>query len=135
MNLLQSAIKLAQLAVREAEHIKVPMTICVLDMHGNVVLKHRMDGSILVAIEMAERKAFATVALKMRTSDISERAQPGQQFFVFSIAAGERYWTDGGGVPFLIDGQMVGGLGISGGSIEQDIAVAEAAVKAFSGGA
>jgi uncharacterized protein GlcG (DUF336 family) len=131
VSLLESAQKLAQLAEREAERIKVPMTICVLDVHGNIVLKHRMDGSALVSVEMAERKAFATIALKMKTEDISARAQPGQQFFVFSLAAGDRYWTDGGGVPFVIDGEVVAGLGVSGGSIEQDVAVAEAAIEAF----
>ena len=131
MSLLESAEKLAQFAEREAHRIQVAMTICVLDVHGNIVLKHRMDGAILVSIEMAERKAFATIALKMKTSDISARAQPGEQFFVFSLAAGDRYWTDGGGVPFLIDGQMVAGLGVSGGSIEQDVAMAEAAIEAF----
>ena len=131
MNILKSAITLARLAEEEATRAGLKLTFCVIDLHGNVVLKHRMDGAILISVEMAERKAFTVAALHIKTSDISAGSAPGQPFSLLATAAGERYWIDGGGVPFHVGGQFVGGFGVSGGSVAQDVAIAEAAMKAF----
>lgn len=121
---------LAKFAEDEAKRIQRAMTFCVLDIHGNMVLKHRMDGSLLISVEMAERKAFAVAALQMKTEAMSDLAGPGQAFQRMT-AAGDRYWIDGGGVPVVIDGEVVAGFGVSGGSIAEDVAVAEAAIAAL----
>jgi uncharacterized protein GlcG (DUF336 family) len=131
MNILKSAITLAGLAEEEAVSAGLKLTFCVIDLHGNVVLKHRMDEAILISVEMAERKAFTVAALHIKTSDISAGSAPGQPFSLLASAAGDRYWIDGGGVPFHVGGQFVGGFGVSGGSISEDVAIAEAAMKAF----
>lgn len=131
MDILASAIKLAEFAREEAGRLKVPMTFCVIDLHGNIVLKHRMTGANLISLEMAERKAYTVAALHMKTSEISALTQAGQPFHLVAMAAGDRYWTDGGGVPLSIDGQLVAGFGVSGGSVAQDVEVAEAAIRAF----
>ncbi len=131
MDILTPAIKLAKFAGEEAVRINVRLTFCVIDLHGNIVLKHRMTGANLISLEMAERKAFTVAALHIKTADISALSQAGQPFHLLAMAAGERYWTDGGGVPFSVNGQLVAGFGVSGGSVAQDVAVAEAAVRAF----
>lgn len=131
MDILAAAIKVAELGAEEARRIKVPMTFCVIDIHGNMVLKHRMTGSMLIALEMAERKAFTSAALHMKTADMSAKSREGEPFHLVAVAAGDRYWTDGGGVPLVIDGKVVGGFGVSGGSVAQDVQVAEAALRDF----
>lgn len=131
MDLLTPAIALAKLAAEEACRLNVKLTFCVTDLHGNVILKHRMTGSNLISLEMAERKAYAVAALHMKTSDMAAKSLPGEPFHILMAAAGDKYWIDGGGVPFLIKGELVAGFGVSGGSVAQDVAVAEAATKAF----
>lgn len=131
VKLLQSAITLSRLAEEEATHSKLALTFCVVDLHGNVVLKHRMDGSMLIAIEMAERKAYTSASLLMPTSEMAKSALPGQPFALLATAAGDKFWIDAGGVPFRVDGQIVGGFGVSGATAAEDQRVAEAAIRAF----
>lgn len=131
MDLLTPAIKLAEFADQEARKAGTKMTFCVTDLHGNIVLKHRMTGSVLISLEMAERKAYAAAALHMKTADMSAKSAAGEPFHILMAAAGDKYWIDGGGVPFRIKGELVAGFGVSGGSVAEDIAVAEAAVKAY----
>lgn len=63
MNLLETAKRLAELAEEEARRMNVPITISVVDIHGNIVLKHRMSGALLISIEMSERKAYTSASL------------------------------------------------------------------------
>ena len=90
-----------------------------------------MTGSNLISLEMAERKAYAVAALHLKTSDMSAKSAAGQPFHIVMVAAGDKYWIDGGGVPFSVSGELVAGFGVSGGSVAQDVAVAEAAVRAY----
>ena len=78
MNLLETSKRLAEFAEEEARRINVPVTISVVDIHGNIVLKQRMTGSPLLSIEMSERKAYTSALLRMRTEEINPLVQPGQ---------------------------------------------------------
>ena len=131
MDLLTPSIKLAELAEKEARKLGVKMAFCVIDLHGNIVLKHRMTGSILIGLEMAERKAYAAAALQMKTEDMAARSAEGEPFHIVMVGAGEKYWIDGGGVPFRVGSELIGGFGVSGGTVAQDISVAESAIKAY----
>jgi uncharacterized protein GlcG (DUF336 family) len=131
MDLLTPSVKLAGLAEAEARRLRRKMVFCVIDLHGNIVLKHRMTGSILIGLEMAERKAYAAAALQMKTADMAAHALPGEPFHIVMVGAGDKYWIDGGGVPFRIKGEIVAGFGVSGGTVDEDVAVAEAAIGAF----
>jgi Haem-degrading len=70
MNLLETAKRLAELAEEEARRMNVPITISVVDIHGNIVLKHRMAGALLISIEMSERKAYPCVSESSKAEEV-----------------------------------------------------------------
>jgi uncharacterized protein GlcG (DUF336 family) len=132
MDFLESAKKLADLVEAEALASKVPVTVCVMDIHGNVILKHRMTEAPAFSIEIAERKAYTSALIGVRTADLLPLVQPGQELFSLSFLGGGRFVAMGGGVPLTDDGKVFAGVGVSGGSTAaQDIAIVEAAVAKF----
>jgi len=129
MNLLETAKRLAELAEEEAQRMNVPITISVVDIHGNIVLKHRMSGALLISIEMSERKAYTSASLHMRTEKMTPLVQPGQPLYTLTSTAGGRYVALGGGVPLRDGEEFVAGVGVSGGTTEQDTIIVEAAFR------
>ena len=129
MDLLTLAKTLAERAEAEATKVKVPVSVCVVDIHGNVVLQHRMTGAPLFSIEIAERKAYTSAIVQMRTADLLPLVQPGQPLFALGTVAGGRYCAMAGGVPLTSEGAAVAGIGVSGGTVEQDVSIVEAALK------
>ncbi len=107
---------------------KVPVAVCVIDVHGNVVLQHRMTGAPVFSIELSERKAYTSALVGMRTADILPLVQPGQPLYPLSMVSAGRFCAMGGGVPLTSEGQVVAGVGVSGGTVEQDVAIVEAAI-------
>jgi uncharacterized protein GlcG (DUF336 family) len=102
--------------------------LCAIDVHGNVILKQRMTGAKLISIEMAERKAYTAAALDMKTADMSSLAAPGKALHTLASVAGGRYTVLGGGIPLRVAGQFLGGVGVSGGTTEQDTEIMETAL-------
>jgi uncharacterized protein GlcG (DUF336 family) len=128
MDLLIFAKKVADRVEAEASRANVPVCVCVIDVHGNVILKHRMSGAPAHSIELSERKAYTSALTGMRTADLIPLVQPGQPLFPLMTVAQGRYCPMGGGAPLSSDGQMVAGVGVSGGSLEQDVAILEAGI-------
>src|ERR1700719_3552312 len=108
---------------------KVPVAVCVVDVHGNVVLQHRMTGAPLFALELSERKAYTSALVRLRTADLVPLVQPGQALYPLFMVSGGRYSAMGGGVPLANEGEVVAGVGVSGGTTEQDIDIAETGMK------
>src|SRR5712671_2486152 len=129
LDLLALAKTVADRVEEEATEVKVPVAVCVIDIHGNVVLTHRMGGAPAFSLELAERKAYTSALVRMRTADLLPLVQPGQPLFPLIVVSGGRYSAMGGGVPLLNEGVVVAGVGVSGGTTEQDVAIIEAAVK------
>jgi uncharacterized protein GlcG (DUF336 family) len=130
MNLLTKAKALAERVEAEATKVKVPVAVCVIDVHGNLVLQHRMNGAPLFALEISERKAYTSALVRLRTADILPLVQPGQSLYALPTVGGGRFCPMGGGVPLTDDdGQVFAGVGVSGGTAEEDIAIVEAAVR------
>jgi uncharacterized protein GlcG (DUF336 family) len=129
VDLLTTAKALAERVETEARKAKVPVAVCVIDTRGNFVLQHRMSGAPAFSLELSERKAYTSALVRMRTADLVPLVQPGQPFFLLLSVSGGRYSAMGGGVPFLCEGQVVAGVGVSGGTAEQDIAIVEAALR------
>ena len=119
MDLLAIAKAVADRAEAEATRTKVPASVCVIDIHGNLVF----------ALEIAERKAYTSALVGLRTAELDPMVQPGQPLFSLLALAGGRYCAMGGGVPLTRDGQLIGGVGVSGGTVDQDIAIVEAAIR------
>jgi uncharacterized protein GlcG (DUF336 family) len=129
MDLLAIAKNAADRVEAASRANKVPVAVCVIDVHGNLVLQHRMTGAPVFSIEISERKAYTSALVGMRTADILPLVQPGQPLFPLSTVAAGRFCAMGGGVPLTSDGQVVAGVGVSGGTVEQDVAVVEAALR------
>ena len=118
-------------AEEKANEIDVPMCIAVMDEGANLVGFHRMDGALLASIDIAQNKAYSSVTLKMDTETIHDVSQPGESLYGLGNTNGGRIVTFGGGFPLEDDGNVVGGIGVSGGSAEEDMEVARAGVETF----
>jgi uncharacterized protein GlcG (DUF336 family) len=128
MDLLSLAKVIAERVEANAAQAKVPVGVCVVDVHGNLVLQHRMRGAPLFSLELSERKAYTAALVRVRTADLVPLVQPGQPLFPLIMVSGGRYSAMGGGVPLLSDGEVVAGVGVSGGTTEQDVAIIESAM-------
>ena len=130
MDLLALAKNVAERVETEASRAKIPVAVCVIDIHGNVVLKHRMSGAPAFSIDISERKAYTSALVGMRTVDLLPLVQPGQPLFPLMTVSEGKYCAMGGGAPLTSEGQVIAGVGVSGGSVEQDIAILEAGLRA-----
>ncbi len=128
---LADARRVIAAAEKKADAIGQPMNIAVVDTGGNLVSHVRMDGAWLGSIDISIHKAFTARAFDIATKDLATHSQSGGQFFGIHGSNGGRIMIFAGGVPLKRDGKVVGGLGISGGSGEQDQTVAEAGAAAF----
>jgi len=129
MDLLTLAKNVAARVETKAAQAKVPVAVCVVDVHGNLVLQHRMPGAALFSLELSERKAYTSALVKQRTADLVPLVQPGQALYPLLMVSAGRYSAMGGGVPLMEDGEVVAGVGVSGGTTEQDIDIVETALK------
>ena len=130
MDLLMKAKALAERVEAEATKANVPVAVCITDIHGNLVLQHRMNGAPLFSLEISDRKAYTAALVGVRTADLLALVQPGQALYALPTVGGGRFCPMGGGVPLLDDaGKLFAGVGVSGGTAEQDTAIVEAAVS------
>ena len=113
-------------AEQKAQEIGQPMNIAVVDAGGNLITHVRMDGAWIGSIDIAINKAFTARAFDISTRDLGENSQPGQQFYGIHASNQGRVMIFAGGLPLKQDGVVVGAIGVSGGTGEQDQAVAEA---------
>ena len=115
----------------EARAMAVPLSVAVVDAGDQLVAFERMDAADLVTIELARDKAFSALMNRMPTGDLGPYAQPGAEFYGYESLSGGRMVVFAGGLPLIRDGILVGALGVSGGSAEQDARAAEAGARAF----
>lgn len=128
---LAQARKIIAAAEKKASEIKQPMNIAVVDAGGNLVAHVRMDNAWIGSINISINKAFTSRAFDITTKDLGDNSQPGQQFFGIHASNDGRIMIFAGGIPLKQDGKVVGAIGVSGGSGEQDHSVAEAGAAAF----
>lgn len=130
---LADARRIIAAGERKASEIGVPYNLAVADAGGGLVAHIRMDGAWLGSVDIAIDKAWTARAFDMPTDDLARITQPGEMGFGLNTTNGSRVVIFGGGMPIKRDGVVVGAVGASGGSVEQDVAVAKAAVAAFAG--
>lgn len=129
---LQDARRVISAAEDKAQEIGQPMNIAVVDSGGNLVSHVRMDGAWIGSIDISINKAFTSRAFDISTKDLAEPSQPGGQFYGIHVSNGGRIRIFAGGIPLSGAGsEVVGAIGVSGGSGEQDQEVAEAGAAAF----
>ena len=121
---LENAEALADAVLKEAKRIGVKAVVCVSDSAGNPKLVKCMDDAYIASYDVAVNKAFTVVALKMSTIELKPLAQPGASLYGIQFTNGGKIVIFGGGDPLKNpDGVILGGLGVSGGSEEQDTAL------------
>ena len=132
---LKEANKLIAAVMNKAEEMGVKAVVAVADRHSNPLSIQCMDDAYIASYDIALNKAYTVTALKMPTSDLKKLAAPGGSLYGIQFTNGGKIVIFGGGVPLYDSlGRIVGGLGVSGGSEEQDTALAEFGGQLFKKG-
>lgn len=118
---LATARELSAAVMKKADAMGVKAVVAVCDCGGNPILLERMDGAYIASCDIAQNKAFTSASLKMPTSELKGLAQPNEPLYGIQFTNSGRIVIFGGGEP-LTDrrGEIVGGLGVSGGTEAQD---------------
>ena len=131
---LAAARRMVAAVEAEAAAMQVAMSVAVVDSGDQLVAFARMDGADLVAVRLAQDKAYTALVNRMPTRDLSPLVQPGAEFYGYDSLAGGRMIVFAGGMPLERNGVLVGAIGVSGGSAEEDQRAVDAAVEAFGSG-
>lgn len=128
---LEDARRVIAAAEKKAAEVGQPMNVAVVDEGGNLVAHIRMDEAWRGSVDIAINKAWTSRAFDITTKDLAANSQSGQQFFGIHASNHGRVMIFAGGIPLKKEGKVVGAIGVSGGSGEQDHTVAEAGAAAF----
>jgi uncharacterized protein GlcG (DUF336 family) len=123
---LEQAEQLSEAAKAKAKEIGVPMNIAIVDEGANLVSFHRMDNAWLGSVDICIRKAKTARYFDMNTGELGKLSQPGGPLFGIEHSNGGLITFPGGVVLKDVSGKIVGAIGVSGGSVEQDHEVASA---------
>ncbi|CAA2143169.1 heme-binding protein [Hyphomicrobium sp. ghe19] len=128
---LADARRIIDAAEKKAKEIGQPMNIAVVDEGANLISHIRMDGAWLGSVNIAINKAFTSRAFNISTKELADNSQPGDQFFGIHVSNHDRVMIFAGGIPLKDSkGEVIGAIGVSGGSGVQDQTVAEAGAGA-----
>jgi uncharacterized protein GlcG (DUF336 family) len=130
---LADARRIIAAGERKVIAMGVPYNIAVTDAGGGLIAHVRMDGAWLGSVDIAINKAWTARAFDATTDDLAHMTQSGQQGFGLNTTNDSKVVIFGGGIPVKRDGAVIGAVGASGGSVKQDVEVAEAAVAGFTG--
>jgi uncharacterized protein GlcG (DUF336 family) len=128
---LEDARRIIAAATRKAEEIKQPMNIAVVCAGGHLLAFERMHGAWIGSVDIAQKKAWTSRAFDIETGALGTLSQSGDQFFGIHASNDGKIMIFAGGIPLKSEGKVVGAIGVSGGSGEQDHSVAEAGAAAF----
>ncbi|RYE64394.1 MAG: heme-binding protein [Oxalobacteraceae bacterium] len=118
-------------ACAKAEEISVPMCIAICDESGQLIAFERMDGGKITSAIIAQDKAYTAAGAKRTTESYGVASQPGSPAYGINSAIGGRLLVVAGGLPVLVDGEVVGSIGLSSGTPAQDSECAQAGIEAF----
>lgn len=119
---------IAGYAEEEAARAGLAVVVSIVDVHGNPALLHRMTGAPMHSLEMAFRKAYTAASFNVATEDLTEKVQPGGPLYGLAVNSGSKLIGFGGGGPFLVSSGERFGMGISGGTTEEDIHILRVAL-------
>lgn len=124
---LKNAKKMVEAAKKEAEKIEVPMVISIVDGAGKLITLERMDNALQVSIGLSRQKAYTSVVMRNTTEEVGKLAQPGNELYGIEVSVDDLV-TFGGGIPIFDGQEVIGAIGVSGGAVEEDMQVAQAAL-------
>jgi uncharacterized protein GlcG (DUF336 family) len=125
------ALILIEGAREQSREIGIPMCISIVDESGNLIAFERMDGGKVTSITISQDKAFTAAAAKKATHEYNAVNTPGNLVFGIHTEVGGRLSSVGGGLPVIVAGEVVGGIGLSSGTPSQDMECAEAGLQKF----
>ena len=128
---LADARRIIDAAERKATEIQQPMNIAVADAGGNLIAHVRMDGAWMGSVDISIKKAWTSRAFDISTKELSDMAQPKKDFYGIHATNDGRVIIFAGGVPIKRSGKVIGAIGVSGGSGDQDQSVAQAGAAVF----
>jgi uncharacterized protein GlcG (DUF336 family) len=128
---LDDARRLIAAGERKAAELKIPYNLAVVDAGGALVAQARMDDAWIGSIDIAINKAWTARAFDLPTEQLAKWSQSGQPGFGLNTTNHSKVVIFGGGIPVKIGGVVVGAFGASGGSVDEDLEVARAAVESF----
>ena len=129
---LSLALALTEKVKQKASEMGVKAVIAVADAGANTISLQSMDDAYIASVDIAINKAFTVVSLKMPTKNLATLAAPGGSLYGIQFTNGGKIVIFGGGVPlYSKDGQIIGGIGISGGTADQDTALGDYAAEIF----
>ena len=128
---IEVALRIIDVAKKKAQEIGIPMNIAIVDEGANLVAFQRMDGAWLGSINIAFNKAYTARCFNIGTRELAPLCQPGQPLFGIHASNDGRLIIFAGGIPLKDGEDIVGAIGVSGGTVEQDQEVAEAGVSVF----
>jgi len=126
-----AARRILDAAIAKADELEQPMNIAIVDDGARLVAFVRMDGAIIASIDIAQKKAFTAMALMTDTMNLGPRTQPGQELWGIEHTNGGLVTFGGGVVLRDAKGEPIGAIGVSAGSVEQDVKVAKAGAAAL----
>lgn len=115
-------------AVAKATELGALVSIAIVDAGGNLKSFTRMDGAEIAGPSLAVDKAYTSVSNRITTEELGTLAQPGGPLYGINANGNGRFVVFGGGVPIYSDGEIIGAIGVSGGAVEEDIAIAATAI-------
>jgi uncharacterized protein GlcG (DUF336 family) len=118
-------------ASAKAKEIGIPMCIAITDESGNLIAFRRMDGGKISSVVVAQDKAYTAAAARKATHEYNEVCIPGSLAFGIHTSMGGRLCVVGGGLPVIIDREVVGGIGLSSGTPQQDMQCAQSGLDQF----
>lgn len=131
---LATARRLALYAEEKANQMQLPIVFSAVDGGGNLILLNRMEGALIASVDISIGKAYTANALKIPTDVAGALSEPDAPLRGLERTNDNRLVLFGGGLPYTVDGEVIGGIGVSGGSVEQDMEIAAYALDRIQGG-
>lgn len=128
---LKAAKLMGERALEKCEEIGKDFVFSVVDAGGNVLYIQRMEDAFFTSVGIATDKAFTAAGVKKGTHILTDIVKPENDLYGLNLTNNNRIITFGGGLPVIFDGEVIGGVGVSGGSVKEDMAVAKAALEIF----
>ena len=121
--------RMAERAVEKSKELGVPVVFSAVDAGGNLVLLQRMEGAFVGSVEVAQGKAYTAYAFQMPTHELGAASRPDGPLYGIENSNPGKIILFGGGFPYIVDGKVAGGIGVSGGTVEQDMEIARYAMS------
>ena len=131
---MESLKKMAGFIEEKATEIGVPVAFSAVDAGGNLLYFQRMPGTLLISTKVSQDKAYTAAALKCPTCDLADITKPGESLWSLHNSGDGRIICFGGGYPIMNEGELIGAIGVSGGTADEDMAVATYALQKMQGG-